>query len=334
MFVGCNVSSNKPYLIIGQGLAGTILAHQCFLHSIPCHIWDSPKTHVNSSQAAGGIYNPVTGRKLEKTWLATELFTYLADFYPRLEQILQTRFFYPMPLFRPFANHEMKHWLIERKDAIHHDFLEWTETGVWVKQAGWVDVVKLLAASRSYFESLGMYSERVYEPSDNFEATLFCEGFHGQENPYWKDLSFLPAKGESLVFSSPDPSPDFILNKNGFMLPLQDGNFKVGATYRWDEFGSDPTDAAHEELLGKLASMGVESYSILETRVGIRPATQDRRPFIGLHPNHPVGIFNGFGSKGVSLIPYFSDQFAKSLQGVSSVDEAVAIHRFSHLFSV
>jgi hypothetical protein len=112
------VKSANLYIIVGQGLAGTILAHHFLEAAIPFEMWDSPATHFNSSQAAGGIFNPVTGRKLEQTWLADELFPYLFDFYPRLEALLGTRFFFPMPLFRPFANEEMKNWLEARKDQI------------------------------------------------------------------------------------------------------------------------------------------------------------------------------------------------------------------------
>ena len=82
------MKSVNPYIIIGQGLAGTILAHHFLEAKIPFEIWDSPETHFNSSQAAGGIFNPVTGRKLEQTWLADELFNYLFEFYPRIEATL------------------------------------------------------------------------------------------------------------------------------------------------------------------------------------------------------------------------------------------------------
>jgi hypothetical protein len=118
------VGKNKPFLIVGQGLAGTILAHHFLAAKIPFEIWDAPNFLFKSSHAAGGIYNPVTGRKLEKTWLAEELFTYLPEFYRQLEQTLQASFFHPMPLFRPFANAEMRSWLADRKTQIDHDYLE------------------------------------------------------------------------------------------------------------------------------------------------------------------------------------------------------------------
>jgi hypothetical protein len=324
------VKSANSYIIVGQGLAGTILAHQFLEAEIPFEIWDSPSTHFTSSQAAGGIFNPVTGRKLEQTWLADDLFPYLFDFYPRLEAILGMRFFYPMPLFRPFANQEMKSWLVERKDQIDHGYLRWDSDGVWVEQAGWVDVAALLRVSRAYFASKGILVESEYTGSQ----AIFCEGFHGQQNPLWTCLPFLPAKGELMEIASNEPSEQFILNKNGFVLPLGSQHFKVGATYGWKEFTNETTPEALEELTKKLVLMGCTQFELVVQKTGIRPATQDRRPFIGFHPNKQSGIFNGFGSKGVSLAPYFAKQWTSEILGKTSVHSEASIRRFYHLFSV
>ncbi len=324
------MKSANPFIIVGQGLAGTILAHHFWEAKVPFEIWDSPQTHFNSSQAAGGIFNPVTGRKLEQTWLSGALFPYLFDFYPRLEAILGTRFFYPMPLFRPFANQEMKSWLVERKDQIDHGYLRWDSEGVWVNQAGWVDVAALLRVSRAYFASKGILVESVYSG----EQAIFCEGFHGQQNPLWACLPFLPAKGELMEIASNELSEEFILNKNGFVLPLGAQRFKVGATYGWQEFTNETTPEALDELTKKLALMGCTQFELVVQKTGIRPATQDRRPFIGFHPTKQSGIFNGFGSKGVSLAPYFAKQWTSEILGKSSVHSEASIRRYYHLFSV
>jgi len=122
-------------------------------------------------------------------------------------------------------------------------------------------------------------------------------------------IRFLPAKGELLTFKSNQPSEEYILNKNGFVLPLGNHKFKVGATYRWDEYGPFSVPEAQAELKQKLVNFQIDQYEEIEKLVGVRPATQDRRPLVGMHPTMSVGIFNGFGSKGVSLMPYFADAF-------------------------
>jgi glycine/D-amino acid oxidase-like deaminating enzyme len=137
-----------------------------------------------------------------------------------------------------------------------------------------------------------------------------------------------------MEIASNEPSEQFILNKNGFVLPLGSQHFKVGATYGWKEFTNETTPEALEELTKKLVLMGCTQFELVVQKTGIRPATQDRRPFIGFHPNKQSGIFNGFGSKGVSLAPYFAKQWTSEILGKTSVHSEASIRRFYHLFSV
>ncbi len=331
-------------LIVGQGLAGSILAFELLKNKIPFEIWNHSDTYFTSSLAAGGIFNPVTGRKLENTWLAKELFDYLPGFYKDLEELLQEKFFFPSKMFRPFGNENSKNWLLERKELVDENYVDWSdEEGVWINQAGWVDVPKLLLKSRDYFQSLGIYKEIKFEhewisnPKQKsfqiqgveYERIIFAEGFHAQNsNPFFKNLCYLPAKGELLQISIPNYSQNYILSKNGFLFPIKDDLFKVGATYRWNEFTNQSTEDSLEELKDKLRQFGIENYTILQQEVGVRPATQDRRPFIGFLPDSNLGIFNGFGSKGVSLIPYFAKEFLKEWSEEKNLPNEVSIRRF------
>jgi glycine/D-amino acid oxidase-like deaminating enzyme len=56
----------------------------------------------------------------------------------------------------------------------------------------------------------------------------------------------------------------------------------------------------------------------------------DRKPVIGFLPDFPqIGIFNGLGSKGVLLGPYFARQFADYLCGISKhIHPEVSIDRY------
>jgi glycine/D-amino acid oxidase-like deaminating enzyme len=100
------------------------------------------------------------------------------------------------------------------------------------------------------------------------------------------------------------------------------------------EYSNETTPDAFQELQQKLYAMGCEEFELVKQKTGIRPATQDRRPFVGFHPSLEAGIFNGFGSKGVSLMPYFAKQWTDEILGRSSVHSEVSIRRFYHLFSV
>ena len=48
----------------------------------------------------------------------------------------------------------MADWLNARRADIDNEFLDWKPDGVWVKNAGWVDVPHLLSSSQFFFKTL------------------------------------------------------------------------------------------------------------------------------------------------------------------------------------
>jgi glycine/D-amino acid oxidase-like deaminating enzyme len=70
----------------------------------------------------------------------------------------------------------------------------------------------------------------------------------------------------------------------------------------------------------------------LDHFASVRPATLERRPFVGLHPHFlQLGILNGLGTKGCSLAPYFAKELAQKLSGKGSVNPLADIQRFSKI---
>jgi hypothetical protein len=54
---------------------------------------------------------------------------------------------------------------------------------------------------------------------------------------------------------------------------------------------------------------------------------------VGLHPENPaLGIFNGLGTKGVSLAPYFAHQFVEHLEEDKDLHREVHINRYFSLY--
>jgi glycine/D-amino acid oxidase-like deaminating enzyme len=75
-------------------------------------------------------------------------------------------------------------------------------------------------------------------------------------------------------------------------------------------------------------------FTVVDHLAALRPATLERRPFVGLHPLHPaVGIFNGMGTKGCSLAPYFARQLAGLLVEGKPVNAEVDVQRFKRMLS-
>lgn len=61
------------YLIVGQGIAGTLLTHFLLKKNKKFLVADLYNPNSASSVAAG-LFNPVTGRRLVKTWKADSIF--------------------------------------------------------------------------------------------------------------------------------------------------------------------------------------------------------------------------------------------------------------------
>jgi glycine/D-amino acid oxidase-like deaminating enzyme len=104
----------------------------------------------------------------------------------------------------------------------------------------------------------------------------------------------------------------------------------VGSTYTWHDLDVGPTETAQKELLDKLTEVvRVPVAEVCAHKVGIRPATKDRKPFLGKHPQEDsVYIFNGFGAKGVSLIPFFSKMMELHLTEQKPISKDVDIARY------
>ena len=95
----------RDILIVGQGLAGSLLALELEKRKKNVMIIDNNPS-VSSSKVAAGLYNPITGRKMVRTWLADELFPNLSKFYQDLEKKLDTKFHFSKTIYRPFNNVE------------------------------------------------------------------------------------------------------------------------------------------------------------------------------------------------------------------------------------
>jgi glycine/D-amino acid oxidase-like deaminating enzyme len=86
-------------------------------------------------------------------------------------------------------------------------------------------------------------------------------------------------------------------------------------------------------LENKLNAILDVNFITIDHFAGIRPATKDRRPFIGTHPEFKnIGIFNGLGSKDVSIGPYFARKFVYSLEKGTEIEFEVDIKRYISLY--
>lgn len=346
------------YIVVGQGIAGTVLADHLIEGGFRVQVYDN-QSHSNSSRVAGGLYNPITGRKMVKTWLADELFPYLLTYYKNLEQRLATRFLVDTPIYRPFVSiEELNEWMGKSSDPVFQPFIKRVYGGtqyadqisnefggLLLDQSGYLNTREMITAFREYLLAKNALEEQSFD-AESLELTeegarykgvlagkvIFCDGPLLSSNKYFSWLPLSPVKGE-LLFIRVSEDFEAIYNRGVFIIPIGDGICKVGATYDHFNLDQKTTERARKQLIEKLDGLIKIPYEVVEQVAGIRPATKDRRPFVGIHPKHgQLGVFGGLGTKGVSLAPFFARQFVEHLTKSEELKMEANIQRFFSLY--
>jgi glycine/D-amino acid oxidase-like deaminating enzyme len=107
----------------------------------------------------------------------------------------------------------------------------------------------------------------------------------------------------------------------------------VGATYDFNDRIGGATEKGRRELELKTAELFPGPFEVTDHQWGFRPTTPDRRPILGRHPVHKnIFIFNGLGTKGISLAPYFSEVLVHWLENRGDLHKEVDIERFKSLY--
>ena len=351
--------TDYDYLIVGHGIAGAAMAWH--LHEInkSFQIVNDPSL-PSSSYVAAGIFNPLTGKKMNKTWLADDLFPFADSFYKNLQEKLGADFVHSTPLYRPYRSiEEQNSYLAQSEDervasyiGDHHDqssiaeYVNMKYGALEIARAGWIDMPLLLDRSRSFFLANNLYLECAFDvneliPNENFvvwkglkyKKVILCQGFAATGNNYFSWLAFNPVKGQILEIDTEDVLKPYIINQGIFILPVKEKQARVGATYSWEPLDWQPTREAAAELEEKLKQLLKVPYKITGHVAGIRPSVTDRKPLIGTHPEHNnICIFNGLGTKGVTLAPFFANQFVQHLENGKELNPLVNIKRYFSLY--
>lgn len=348
------------FILVGHGLAGSILAQTLAVHQYTVLVIDEPKEN-SASQVAAGMINPLAGKRFAKSWLADVLVPFAADFYRHLEQESGAPLFHPTPILKLFSSvEEQNNWMGKSAGQPYGAFIQAVYTalppsatirqeqgGILINQGGYVAVPLLLETLRKIrlarqelvtdrfdFNYLTLLAEGVQYKGWSGRNIVFCEGFQGAQNPYFSWLPFALNKGEVLTIKSEVPvESGQIFNKGVYVLPQPDGSMRVGATYNWRTVDEIPTEAGKDELCTKIKDILKVPFNVLEHKAGIRPAVRDRRPLIGTHPKYScIKIFNGMGSKGVMMAPYLADHFMRVLGGTEELLSEINILRYITLY--
>ena len=340
-------------IIVGQGISGTFLSYYLQKTGVSFIVIDEAKPNT-ASKAAAGLINPVTGRRIVKTWMIDELMSFAKLAYNEIEKELGIDFFSETNIIDFFPTPQMRHAFLQRLNE-DKEFLELPDDeNSWrthfnydfgfgkIEPVYLVAIAKLINAFRKKLldqncllvdhfdiQQLFLKENKTQYKDIIAEKIIFCDGVESFQNPYFKNLPFAPNKGEALVVEIKDIPDDLIYKKGINLVPLGNQLFWVGSSYEWQFQDELPTEMFRKRTELILLDWLKAPFKIMEHFASVRPATLERRPFVGFHPLHKsVGILNGMGTKGCSLAPYFANQLVENILNQKPIDANADINRF------
>lgn len=168
------------------------------------------------------------------------------------------------------------------------------------------------------------------------ERIVFCDGVESFSSPYFSRLPFAPNKGEVLIVEidgladAARAGGGTVFKRGLSIVPWREGLYWVGSSYEWSFEHGEPTEGFRLRTEAALREWLKLPFRTVEHLAAVRPATLERRPFVGFHPLYPaVGILNGMGTKGCSLAPYFARQLVRLIAAGEAILPEADVRRFS-----
>ena len=344
---------NVDYIIVGLGLAGLAFAEELTKQNKSFVVYEDRSQ--NSSLVAGGMYTPVILKRFTPVWNAEEQLKIALPYYKGLERKLHNTYDHKVDIYRVFKSvEEQNNWFLACDKILLKDFMSPNiirNENKYVhapfgygrlEQTGRIDINSLIHDYRVLLlnknvirEEKFLYNEITLKKNGveyedvKAKRIVFCEGYGIKQNPYFNYLPMKEAKGELITIHAPDLNVDYLIKAAVFVMPLGNDLYKVGATFNWKDKTSTPTKEGMQELEKKLNTFIKCKYEIVDHVAGIRPTIVDRRPLLGVHPEHnQLAILNGLGTRGVMIAPLMAITLYRYLEHHVSLDNVVSIARF------
>jgi len=343
-------------IILGQGLAGTTLAWNLRWQGRRILVIDRDRPGT-SSQIAAGLMTPITGQRLVQSWRWDLFWRTAVAFYRQVETETGVHFFEPRRMVRLLASESEQDFLKRRYQSEFAHLISQPQPpldprdfndllgGFEMSEGGRLDVAAFLTASRRHFQRDSQFTAADLNLQTDIELTatgvnvkalnvsarnwVFCQGIDAISNPWFQHVQFKPAKGEILTVKVDHLTEHRIIHRGVWLMPLNDGLCRVGATYEWSQLDSEPTITGRHEICLRLQEFLRLPVEVIAHDAAIRPILKHQYPVVGRHPDHPqLGYFNGLGSKGSLQAPWLAHHFAEVLTGCDTLDPEVSMRHY------
>ena len=346
-------------IIVGQGICGTLLSWVLHKEGKSVIVIDNHLPNA-SSKVAAGIINPVTGRRYVYSWMIDTVMPFAIDTYKEMEVALGIDIVQAKSIIDFFPSVQMREAFVTRiteDDTFVHTYPDQNHFNQYfnydfgcgeIRPAYMVNLAALLSTWREHLQKRGELREATFDAANltvtkegvtyddiSAQQIIFCDGIQSAQNPWFQLLPFSANKGEALLIESEGLTNSHIFKKGLMMAPLWQPNlFWVGSNYQWEFEDEAPSERFYNTTKMHLEQWLKVPFKIIDHKAAVRPATLERRPFVGFHPvDANVGILNGMGTKGTSLAPFFANQLAQHIVHRFPISEEADVKRFSRILS-
>jgi glycine/D-amino acid oxidase-like deaminating enzyme len=319
-------------LIIGQGIAGSVLAWSLRWEDKTVHVLDRGRK-ITASRIAAGLITPFTGRRLSKAGNFDESLTVAKEFYSRVERETGASLFKEEPAVRYFQDDIERDFFLNERYENHRSEIELISDengavkGFRMLRAARLRVTEFLEVTRAFLTAKGGFHEVDLDLANDIEVTehgvqirkkgltgeelFFCQGYQPEENPWFPGIPDAPARGEILRLDIPGRTTSEVVHRGLWLAPATDqredssaNEYLLGATYDRENLDQNETQSGRDALLRGLKEMTSESYRVIGQYSAIRAGMRTRRPIAARHARYPhVAIMNGMGSKASLMAP-------------------------------
>lgn len=346
------ISSGDSVLIVGQGVAGALLAWRLLQHGHHVRVCHHPLPG-EASRVAPGLINPLASRKLQMDDRFPKMLALADRHFGQIENDLGINIIQKMPVLRILRN-ELQAKCVRgmlsagANDPRHaycgtfhppggFEFIKRDHWGILETiGGGWVDLPLLCETMEQVLRKKKVLIEKKYEDSMALDAdwVIDCRGWQAIHDPLWDYLPHNPAKGELLLIKPQAALPrDYILHAGTWLQPIGNNLWRAGSRYSWDDFNSRPSQAGCQALARQLREWLASDWEEIDRQAGVRPIMDDYKPVIGCHPLHPRRlIINGLGSKGAIQAPWLVETLVASLLEGRPLPPVVDVARFASRF--
>lgn len=324
------------YIIVGKGIAGTMLSYELLQNGFSAFIIDDGDESI-SSRVAGALINPVNVNKGTAVENAAAILSAAKNAYTGLEELLHTTLYKETALYcldnkniiggssvsNPYLTDISDDELLLLKENFNCFSFQKIQPLLMIDAKQLLQSWRMYLQQRSLFtagyfdmESLRVENDKVFYEDVSADKIIFCEGAKAIQNKYFMHLPFTRNRGDVLIIETDAQLPEGAFQFEHLkLIPLENKSYWCGSNYKWNYEDLQPDEQwriATERILQSFLKV---SFRVKRHIVAERPTTAGQKVFSGFLKKYPrIGILNGLGTRGFSLAPLAAKEFVKKIQ--------------------